>query len=99
MKIKNNLKVTVKRHEMLQGVSVFDVKEGEIIHLKKGDRVPADGLLIKGKNLILDEAINSHIDPHQNPFLFSGSVVEYGEGEMIAVSIDHNTAFQKGFLM
>lgn len=98
LKIKNNLKVTVKRHEMLQGVSVFDVKEGEIIHLKKGDRVPADGLLIKGKNLILDEAINSHIDPHQNPFLFSGSVVEYGEGEMIAVSIDHNTAFQKGLL-
>ncbi|XP_038888691.1 calcium-transporting ATPase 12, plasma membrane-type-like [Benincasa hispida] len=98
LKIKNNVEVTVKRHEILQGVSVFDVKEGEIIHLKKGDRVPADGLLIKGENLILDEAINSHIDPHRNPFLFSGSVVEYGKGEMIAVSIDHDTAFRKGLL-
>uniref|UniRef100_A0A0A0K6H2 Uncharacterized protein n=1 Tax=Cucumis sativus TaxID=3659 RepID=A0A0A0K6H2_CUCSA len=98
LKIKNNFKVTVKRHEELQEISVFDVKEGEIIHLKKGDRVLADGLLIKGNNLILDEAINSHIDPRRNPFLLSGSVVEYGEGEMLAVSIDRDTAFWKGLL-
>ncbi|XP_050935809.1 calcium-transporting ATPase 12, plasma membrane-type-like [Cucumis melo] len=98
LKIKNNLKVTVKRHEELVEISVFDVKEGEIIHLKKGDHVLADGLLTKGKNMILDEAINSHIDPHRNPFLFSGSVVEYGEGEMIAVSINRDTAFWKGLL-
>ncbi|KAG7011868.1 Calcium-transporting ATPase 12, plasma membrane-type, partial [Cucurbita argyrosperma subsp. argyrosperma] len=98
LKNKNILEVTVKRDELCQRVSVSDVREGDRIHLNKGDRVPADGLLIKGKNLILDEVINSHIDPNRNPFLFCGSVVEHGEGEMIAVSVGHDTAFGKVLL-
>ncbi|XP_022136264.1 putative calcium-transporting ATPase 13, plasma membrane-type [Momordica charantia] len=98
LKTKNKLEVTVERGETCQIVSVSDVKEGELIRLKKGDRVPADGLLIRGETLILDELINPEINADRNPFIFSGSVVKYGKGVMIAISTGADTALQKGLL-
>lgn len=98
MKIKNKLEVIVERGELRQTISISDVKEGDIIHLKKGDSIPADGLMIRGKYLIVDEVINPKIDPHQNPFLYAGSVVEYGDGIMIAVSTGADIAFGKALI-
>ncbi|XP_038888690.1 calcium-transporting ATPase 12, plasma membrane-type-like [Benincasa hispida] len=97
-KIKSKLEVIVERGDLRHNVSVSDIKEGDIIHLKKGDRIPADGLMIRGKYLLVDDFINQKIDPNQNPFLFCGSVVEYGHGVMIAVSTGADIAFGKALI-
>lgn len=47
---------------------------GDIVYLKEGDWVPADGLFVGDDRLVLDEVSSaaSDIDSHHNPFLLYG---------------------------
>ncbi|XP_059449554.1 calcium-transporting ATPase 12, plasma membrane-type-like [Corylus avellana] len=90
------LEVNVVRSGKPRVIAISDVVEGDLVVLKKDDRVPADGLFVdEGKNLVVDEVFNSKIDCHQNPFLFSGSKVVEGDGKMLVISVGNNTAMGK----
>ncbi|KAL5581692.1 hypothetical protein UlMin_014134 [Ulmus minor] len=86
------LKVNVERNGEVQSVVIYDVKERDIVHLKEGDHVPADGLFIDGQYLTLDDVSNSEITRERNPFLYAGSKVKVGSGSMIVTSIGAETA-------
>ena len=86
------LSVEVERNGESFKVSVSGVKEGDKVHLNKGDQVPGDGFFISNENLKLDEVINSEIDRDKNPFLFAGSRVLEGEGFMVVTSVGPETA-------
>ncbi|XP_030475584.1 calcium-transporting ATPase 12, plasma membrane-type [Syzygium oleosum] len=98
-KISNNIKVNVVRDARPQQISIFDVVVGDVVLLKIGDQIPADGLFLDGHSFQVDESSMTgesehvEIDPDRNPFLFSGSKVVDGYARMLVVSVGMNTAW------
>jgi Ca2+-transporting ATPase len=88
------LEVNVVRSGKRRWIAISDVVVGDVVHLKKDDRIPADGLFVQGENLVVDEVFNSKIDSEQNPFLVSGSKVVEGRCTMLVTPVadDNNTA-------
>lgn len=91
---RNKLLVNVERSGESIAVILSHVSVGDIVHLKKGDHAPADGLFIDhGVELVLDEVLSPKVECETNPFVLSGSKVIEGQGRMIVTSVGVNTAF------
>ncbi|KAL7213748.1 hypothetical protein ACSBR2_016309 [Camellia fascicularis] len=73
-------------------ISISNVVSGDIIWLKKGDQIPADGLFISSESLKSYDELESTIDD-QNPFMFYDAKVINGEGKMLVVSIGKDTVW------
>lgn len=84
--------IEVVRDGQPRRISSSEVVVGDIVCLKPGDLVPADGLLLSGCSLKVDEVLDSIIDHYHNPFLFSGAKVINGHGRMVVISLGSNTA-------
>lgn len=95
----NNIKIDVMRGGRRQQVSIYDIVVGDIVCLKIGDQVPADGLFIDGHSLQVDESSmtgeSDHvgIDSAQHPFLVSGTKVVDGYGKMLVTSVGMSTTW------
>ncbi|CAL4933429.1 unnamed protein product [Urochloa decumbens] len=92
--------VAVVRAGRRQEVSVFDVVVGDVAVLKIGDAVPADGVLLDGHGLQVDESSLTgephpvHVDAAgENPFLAAGVKVVDGYGQMLVTAVGANTAW------
>ncbi|KAJ9169946.1 hypothetical protein P3X46_018087 [Hevea brasiliensis] len=72
-------------------ITVSDLAMGDLVPLKKGDTVLADGLFVDGEALVVDEVMNSKVDCETNPFLFSGWRVIEGHGSMLVITVGANT--------
>ncbi|TVU10103.1 hypothetical protein EJB05_43611, partial [Eragrostis curvula] len=85
---KQNIQVEVVRGGKRIGASIFDLVVGDVVPLNIGDQVPADGILISGHSLAIDESSMTgeskivHKD-HRTPFLMSGCKVADGCGSML----------------
>ncbi|XP_048332917.1 calcium-transporting ATPase 12, plasma membrane-type-like [Ziziphus jujuba] len=71
-----------------------EIVVGDVVCLKTGDEVPADGLLVEGNNLQVEDVDQCgetvQVDPDENPFLFSGSIVvnsEHNECKMMVTTV------------
>ncbi|KAE9616341.1 putative calcium-transporting ATPase [Lupinus albus] len=99
---KQNIQLEVIRGGRTIKISIFDIVVGDVIPLKIGDQVPADGVLITGHSLAIDESSMTgeskivHKD-HKSPFLMSGCKVADGVGVMLVTSVGINTEW--GLLM
>ncbi|KAL7149923.1 hypothetical protein ABFS83_05G073800 [Erythranthe nasuta] len=83
-------------------VSIYEIVVGDVIPLKIGDQVPADGILISGHSLAIDASsmtVESKIvhEDHKSPFLMSGCKVAAGAGTMMITGVGINTEW--GLLM
>ncbi|PPD82619.1 hypothetical protein GOBAR_DD20451 [Gossypium barbadense] len=98
-KVSNNIQVDVVRGGRRQQISIFDIVVGDIVCLKIGDQVPADGLFIDGHSLQIDESSmtgeSDHVEVNgnQNPFLLSGTKVADGYARMLVTSVGMNTTW------
>ncbi|KAF5949793.1 hypothetical protein HYC85_011786 [Camellia sinensis] len=94
---KKEYKVRVIRNGEPRIVGVSSIMLGDIVDLKEGDRVPADGLFVGDDRLVLDEvsSVASNIDSHHNPFILYGFKVCKGSGGMIVTSVGTNTVIGK----
>ncbi|CAM8989870.1 unnamed protein product [Rhodiola kirilowii] len=98
-KVSNNIQIDIVRNGRRHQVSIFDIVVGDIVCLKIGDQVPADGLLVEGHSLQVDESSmtgesdNVEIDQAQNPFLISGTKVADGYGTMVVTAVGMNTTW------
>ncbi|KAJ8762496.1 hypothetical protein K2173_007935 [Erythroxylum novogranatense] len=98
-KFSENIKVEVVRGGQRRQVSIFELVVGDVVCLKIGDQVPADGLFIDGHSLQIDESSMTgesdyvEIDHNHNPFLLSGTKVADGYGKMLVVSVGMNTTW------
>ncbi|XP_047334894.1 putative calcium-transporting ATPase 13, plasma membrane-type [Impatiens glandulifera] len=98
-RVSRNIMVDVVRDGRAQKVSIFDIVVGDIVCLRIGDQVPADGLLVEGHSLCLDESSRTgesehvEINEETNPFLFSGTKVADGYGKMMVASVGMNTTW------
>ncbi|WCJ23855.1 calcium-transporting ATPase putative [Euphorbia peplus] len=95
-KVSNNIQIDVVRSGRRQQVSIFELVVGDIVCLKIGDQVPADGLLVSGYGLQIDESSmtgeSDHVEINPgNPFLISGTKVADGYGTMLVTSVGMNT--------
>ena len=81
--IANDIKFSVLRNGVDCQISVFDLVVGDILWIKYGDLLPADGLLLEAQQIKCDEAaltgepILISKDIEEKPFLLSGTKVIY----------------------
>lgn len=72
--------------------SIFNIVVGDVVCLKIGDQVPADGLFLNGHSMKIDESSMTgesdlvDINEIQHPFLLSGTKVKDGYGRMVVTS-------------
>nr|XP_009414910.1 PREDICTED: calcium-transporting ATPase 8, plasma membrane-type [Musa acuminata subsp. malaccensis]XP_009414919.1 PREDICTED: calcium-transporting ATPase 8, plasma membrane-type [Musa acuminata subsp. malaccensis] len=99
---KRNIRLEVIRSGRRIKVSIFDLVVGDVVPLKIGDQVPADGVVITGHSLAIDESSMTgeskivHKD-QKAPFLMSGCKVADGYGDMLVTAVGINTEW--GLLM
>ncbi|XP_062168946.1 putative calcium-transporting ATPase 13, plasma membrane-type [Alnus glutinosa] len=97
-KVSNNIQVDVVRAGRRQHISVFQIVVGDVVCLKIGDQVPADGLFFDGHSLQVDESSmtgeSDHVEVNcSNPFLVSGTKVVDGYARMLVTSVGMNTTW------
>ena len=102
-----SIKVRVRRNGKVCLIPVNDVVVSDIILLESGERIVADGVLIKGEisvdessitgesKEIYKKAFTSGINPSNNNELLRGSVIYHGIGEMVVTKVGVNTFYGK----
>ncbi|XP_058765033.1 putative calcium-transporting ATPase 13, plasma membrane-type [Vicia villosa] len=97
--VSNGIQIDLVRSGRRQKVSIFEIVVGDIVCLKIGDQVPADGLFVDGHSLRVDESSmtgeSDHVEisKHHHPFLFSGTKVADGYAKMLVTSVGMNTTW------
>ncbi|KAJ4845751.1 Calcium-transporting ATPase 10, plasma membrane-type [Turnera subulata] len=99
---KRNIHLEVIRGGRRIEISIYDIVVGDVIPLNIGNQVPADGVLISGHSLAIDESSMTGESKivHKNlrdPFLMSGCKVADGSGTMLVTGVGINTEW--GLLM
>ncbi|KAJ1278139.1 hypothetical protein BS78_04G056500 [Paspalum vaginatum] len=99
---KQNIQVEVIRGGRRIQVSIFDIVVGDVVALKIGDQVPADGVVISGHSLAIDESSMTGeskivMKDQKTPFLMAGCKVADGYGTMLVTAVGLNTEW--GLLM
>uniref|UniRef100_A0A2N9GP93 Calcium-transporting ATPase n=1 Tax=Fagus sylvatica TaxID=28930 RepID=A0A2N9GP93_FAGSY len=97
-KVNSNIQIDVVRVGRHQQISIFEIVVGDVICLKIGDQVPADGLLLDKHSLQVDESSltgeSDHVEVNcSHPFLFSGTKVVDGYARMLVTSVGMNTTW------
>nr|DAD47960.1 TPA_asm: hypothetical protein HUJ06_017897 [Nelumbo nucifera] len=94
----SNIRVEVVRDGCRRSVPFVDMVVGDVVSLKFGDQILADGLFLDGCSLQVNESSitgKSHdhvqVNCSKNPFLLSGTTVVEGSGRMLVISVGTNT--------
>ncbi|XP_061677755.1 plasma membrane calcium-transporting ATPase 1-like isoform X5 [Syngnathoides biaculeatus] len=96
-RIEQEQKFSVLRAGQLAQVKVSDIVVGDIAHVKYGDLLPADGILIQGNDLKIDESSLTGESDHvkksadKDPMLLSGTHVMEGSGKMVVTAVGVNS--------
>ncbi|KAF8014445.1 hypothetical protein BT93_H0312 [Corymbia citriodora subsp. variegata] len=91
-RVSGNILIDVIRKGRRQQVSIFEIIVGDVVCLKIGDQVPADGLFLDGHSLQSDHV---EVNRKENPFLFSGTKIADGHAQMLVTSVGMNTMWGK----
>ncbi|XP_023376416.1 plasma membrane calcium-transporting ATPase 3 isoform X4 [Pteropus medius] len=96
-RIEQEQKFTVIRNGQLFQVPVAALVVGDIAQVKYGDLLPADGVLIQGNDLKIDESSLTGESDHvrksadKDPMLLSGTHVMEGSGRMVVTAVGVNS--------
>ncbi|XP_062842716.1 plasma membrane calcium-transporting ATPase 2 isoform X3 [Trichomycterus rosablanca] len=96
-RIEQEQKFQVVRGSQVIQLPVADIVVGDIAQIKYGDLLPADGILIQGNDLKIDESSLTGESDHvrkaadKDPMLLSGTHVMEGSGRMIVTAIGVNS--------
>ncbi|KAF7848689.1 hypothetical protein BT93_L1735 [Corymbia citriodora subsp. variegata] len=83
----SSILIDVIRKGRRQPIEIFKIVVGDVVCLKIGDQVPADGLFLDGHSL---QSGHVEVNSNQNPFLFSGANVVDGYARMLVTSVGMN---------
>lgn len=98
----------LKREDGILQMPITEIVVGDMVLLQAGERLPADGILITGKLLVDQSALNGESaevtklpekkgnlqwDLHEKNQLFRGSIVTSGEGIMIVQNVGDSTFY------
>jgi H+-transporting ATPase len=91
------LKAKVFRDGKWSQIESKDLVPGDVIRVRLGDIVPADGKLIDGEYLLVDESAltgeSLPVEKHLSDLAYSGSVVKQGEMNALVVATGLNSFF------
>ncbi|XP_051932236.1 plasma membrane calcium-transporting ATPase 1-like isoform X1 [Hippocampus zosterae] len=96
-RIEQEQKFTVIRKGQVIQISVSEMVVGDIAQIKYGDLLPADGILIQGNDLKIDESSLTGESDHvrksleKDPMLLSGTHVMEGSGRMVVSAVGLNS--------
>lgn len=100
----SKIKCRVRRNNKIYEINIDDVVVGDIILLSSGDKIPADGKIIKGEISVDESALNgetkekykfpTELDSDNN-ILYRGTVVYAKEGEMLVQKVGNDTIYGK----
>mmetsp|Transcript_30436 Transcript_30436/g.40201 ORF Transcript_30436/g.40201 Transcript_30436/m.40201 type:complete len:1034 (-) Transcript_30436:191-3292(-) len=98
--VAEDIKVQVLRSGTPHEISAFDLIVGDIVVLNAGDKIPADGVFIKGTDTFANEASLTgepeDIQKDENdPFLLSGCQITNGHCSMLTVAVGKNSTWGK----
>ncbi|XP_060137344.1 plasma membrane calcium-transporting ATPase 1-like [Zootoca vivipara] len=102
-RIESEQKFTVIRHGECKQVLVAELVVGDIAQIKYGDLLPADGVLLQGHDLQVDESSLTGESDHVkksltvDPMLLSGTHVMEGSGRMVITAVGVNS--QTGIIL
>lgn len=89
----------VIRNGKEEQIASIDIVPEDIIVLSEGDRIPADGYLLKNDDLEIDEAIltgeSLPVAKQLKDTVMSGTLVVKGRGRMVVTAIGMETQFGK----
>ncbi|OUM61413.1 hypothetical protein PIROE2DRAFT_62508 [Piromyces sp. E2] len=78
-------------------ISNYDVQVGDVVFLKQGDVICADGIIIQGQNLKIDES-SATGEPTpvekgegKDQFIISGTTVSEGVGNFLVTAVGSNS--------
>ncbi|KAK7800802.1 hypothetical protein U0070_016511 [Myodes glareolus] len=90
-------KFCIIRNGQLIQLPVAEIVVGDIAQIKYGDLLPADGILIQGNDLKIDESSLTGESDHvkksldKDPMLLSGTHVMEGSGRMVVTAVGVNS--------
>ncbi|KAL0414468.1 UNVERIFIED_CONTAM: Calcium-transporting ATPase 12, plasma membrane-type [Sesamum radiatum] len=97
--------VVVLRNGLKLQIPFSGVLAGDIVCLKSGDKIPADGLFLDDQSVKLDDSRLTgiaeivEVDP-SNPFLSAGAKLAEGRARMVVTGVGKNTiCYEKGNLL
>uniref|UniRef100_A0A8C6PEH0 Calcium-transporting ATPase n=1 Tax=Nothobranchius furzeri TaxID=105023 RepID=A0A8C6PEH0_NOTFU len=96
-RIEQEQKFTVVRGGQVVQIKVSEIVVGDIAQIKYGDLLPADGILIQGNDLKIDESSQTGESDHvkksldKDPMLLSGTHVMEGSGKMLVTAVGVNS--------
>ncbi|XP_003217711.1 plasma membrane calcium-transporting ATPase 2 isoform X6 [Anolis carolinensis] len=96
-RIEQEQKFTVVRDAQVIQIPVAELVVGDIAQIKYGDLLPADGVLIQGNDLKIDESsLTGESDQvrksvEKDPMLLSGTHVMEGSGRMVVTAVGVNS--------
>ncbi|XP_017915418.1 PREDICTED: plasma membrane calcium-transporting ATPase 4 [Capra hircus] len=92
-RIEKEQKFSVIRNGHIIQLPVAEIVVGDIAQIKYGDLLPADGILIQGNDLKIDESSLTGESDHvkksleRDPMLLSGTHVMEGSGQMVVTAV------------
>ncbi|XP_067913415.1 plasma membrane calcium-transporting ATPase 1-like isoform X2 [Heterodontus francisci] len=96
-RIEQEQKFTVIRKGQVIQIPVAEIVTGDIAQIKYGDLLPADGILIQGNDLKIDESSLTGESDHvkksleKDPMLLSGTHVMEGSGRILVTAVGLNS--------
>ncbi|XP_029292014.1 plasma membrane calcium-transporting ATPase 3b isoform X2 [Cottoperca gobio] len=96
-RIEQEQRFTVVRKGNVIQIPVADMVVGDMAQVKYGDLLPADGILVQGNDLQLDESSLTGESDHvrksvdKDPMLLSGTHVMEGSGRMLVTAVGVNS--------
>ncbi|KAM7382295.1 hypothetical protein PAMA_012922 [Pampus argenteus] len=96
-RIEQEQKFTVVRRGQVIQINVSEIVAGDIAQVKYGDLLPADGVLIQGNDLKIDESSLTGESDHvkksldKDPMMLSGTHVMEGSGKMVVTGVGVNS--------
>ncbi|KAL7829079.1 hypothetical protein SRHO_G00327130 [Serrasalmus rhombeus] len=96
-RIEQEQRFAVVRNGTVLQIPVAEMVVGDVAQIKYGDLLPADGVLIQGNDLKIDESSLTGESDHvrkaidRDPMLLSGTHVMEGSGKMVVTAVGINS--------
>ena len=102
----SKIKCKVKREGKIKEIKIDEVVKGDLVILQYGDKVPADGVLLKGELMVDESSLNGESkEIHKEPVkgnnvnsknrLYMGTMVCSGDGLVRVTTVGENTFYGK----
>lgn len=84
--------------DKIENIDIDDVQLNDILIVKEGEKIPVDGIIVKGEGYFIESAITGESLPRHKQteeFIYAGAILESGYIQMKATRIGEDTTFSK----